>query len=71
MIRLPTPAQLARRRGLPADRIDYRGMRAWCEATCRKGWREDPTTAEGTVFRFEDRAEAMAFTLHWFPFKCG
>lgn len=71
LIRMPTPAQLARRRGFPPDRIDLSAMRAWCAGTCRGRWVVQPTTGEGTVYRFERRDDALAFALRWFPFKCG
>ena len=71
LIRIPTPKQLARRRGFPADQVDYPDMRAWCGRTCRGSWVVRPTNANGTVYLFEDRDDAMAFALRWFPFKCG
>lgn len=71
LLRVPTPAQLKRRRGFPADHVEYQGMRRWCTAHCKFGWCEQPTDRHGTVFLFEDRSEAMAFALRWFPFKCG
>lgn len=71
LVRLPTPAQLARRRGFPPDRIDNQSTRAWCARTCAKGWRVEDTTDAGTVYLFEDRGEAVSFALRWFPFKCG
>lgn len=71
LVRLPTPRQLARRRGFPADRIDHPGMQAWCRRACRGGWQAQPTDARGTVYRFERPDDAVAFALRWFPFKCG
>lgn len=71
LVRIPTPAQLARKRGWPADHIDYPAMRGWCERHCQARWREEETLASGTVYRFETRADALAFALRWFPFKCG
>ncbi len=71
LIRIPTPAQLATRRGFPPDRIDYPRMKSWCETRCRAGWIEQPTDGGGTVYLFEARDDAMAFAFRWFPFKCG
>ncbi len=71
LIRIPSPAQLAKRRGFPPDRIDHGRMQAWCESHCGAAWRVEAERAEGTVYRFEGRADALAFALRWFPFKCG
>ena len=71
LVRVPTPAQLARRRGFPPDRVDNPRMQEWCARTCAKGWRVEESTDAGTVYLFEDRSEALAFALRWFPFKCG
>ena len=70
VIRIPHPAELARRRGFPPDRIDHDGMHAWCGQRCRERWTVEPTLRSGTVYLFEDRADAVAFALRWFPFKC-
>lgn len=71
LVRIPTPAQLARKRGFPPDHIDYPAMRAWCERHCRARWREEETLTSGTVYRFESRVDALDFALRWFPFKCS
>ncbi len=71
LIRIPTQAELDRRRGFPADRIDLAAMRAWCETRCAGPWRAAPTMREGTVYRFRERDDAVAFALRWFPFKCS
>ncbi|MCZ6524087.1 MAG: hypothetical protein O7A68_09515 [Alphaproteobacteria bacterium] len=46
-------------------------MEGWCARRCQRSWRVEPTPANGTAYRFEDRADAHAFALRWFPFKCG
>ena len=71
LVRIPSAVQLARRRGFPSERLDPDGMEAWCVRRCRRRWRVEPMRANGTVYRFEDRADAVAFALRWFPFKCG
>lgn len=71
LIRIPHPDQLKRRRGFPPDRIDYGGMEAWCRRRCGEGWTVETTSPQGTVYRFRERGDAVAFALRWFPFKCG
>ena len=71
LIRIPTQAQLNRRRGFPHNRIDGVAMGLWCKKRCRSGWLEKPTGVNGTEYLFENRDEALAFAYRWFPFKCG
>lgn len=69
-IRIPDPDQLGPRRGLPAERIDHDAMQAWCETNCSGGWTVRQTETAGTHYLFEEHADATAFALGFFPFKC-
>ena len=61
--------------GFPPERVAYDrnlgGRRQWCETRCRGAWRVERPDAASPVFWFEDRRDAVDFTLHWFPFKCS
>ena len=69
-VRIPDRDQLGPRRGLPGDRIDHTAMRAWCESSCQGGWTVRQSWTSGTHYLFEDRSDALAFALRFFPFKC-
>ena len=60
--------------GLPAEKAyfdaGFSGRRAWCEEHCQGKWRVENPMSTGPVFWFEQRRDASAFSLAWFPFKC-
>jgi hypothetical protein len=70
-IRIPAQAELDRKRGLPHDHINLSAMQAWCETSCAGPWHAGETDRGGTVYRFRERDDVMAFALRWFPFKCN
>lgn len=61
--------------GFPPERVTFDktlgGRRRWCETQCRGAWRVERPDAPSPVFWFEDRRDAVEFSLHWFPFKCS
>lgn len=65
----------SRSAGFPTERayldrtLDRR--RLWCEGNCRAAWRVERPASPAPVFWFEDRRDATAFSLAWFPFKCS
>ncbi|HEY9566747.1 MAG TPA: hypothetical protein VIR38_01550 [Thalassobaculum sp.] len=65
----------SRSAGFPAERagldrnLDRR--RRWCEQHCTRRWRVERPSSPGPVFWFEDRRDAVEFSLAWFPFKCS
>lgn len=65
----------SRAAGLPAEKatydLNFRARRKWCEQHCRRQWRMENPTSPARVFWFEDHRDAMAFSLEWYPFKCG
>lgn len=61
--------------GFPTERAyldrTLERRRRWCEENCKAAWRVERPSSPGPVFWFEDRREAAAFSLAWFPFKCS
>jgi|GEM_PF-729071 len=61
--------------GFPSERVVFDrtlgGRRQWCETRCRGDWRVERPDTGSPVFWFEDRRDAVDFTLFWFPFKCS
>ena len=65
----------SRSAGFPSERAAFDrtlgSRRHWCETKCRGAWRVERADTASPVFWFEDRRDAAAFTLQWFPFKCS
>lgn len=65
----------SRSAGFPSERsmfdrnLDAR--RIWCETKCRGAWRVERPDSPSPIFWFQDRSDASAFSLTWFPFKCS
>ncbi len=74
-VRLPNKAESRNADFPPLDTFvsrEYEQMTRWCENHCRDAWLPVPDADGGgpTVFWFENSADASAFALQWFPFKC-
>ena len=56
--------------GWPPENRNTAEMEAWCTKHCSGRWLIDFDDESVATFRFENRRDAAAFALRWFPFKC-
>lgn len=69
-VRLPWPGQWSRARGLPEIWHDTVKIDLWCQTHCRERWHRNVGEEGEIVYWFENAADAAAFAISWFPFKC-
>ena len=44
-------------------------VQQWCASHCEAAWFHASSNEEVVVYWFESNADAMAFSLQWFPFR--